>query len=366
MSERNFEDGTREIYVMNADGSGQTRLTNYPSLDVYPSWSPDGTKIAFVRDSYIFVMDPFGFGQKKLGDGVVGWFPDWSPDGTKIAFHKLSSPASVTNEIYVVNADGSGLKNISNDPALDYSVPSWSPDGTKIAFHRAPNDESGEIHLMNADGSGKTGALAIGFDPDFGPKKEDSTPPIITVPEDIVVEATSIEGALVTYTVTAQDDVDGTATLEKDGTTITQDNVGGDITISCSPSSGSTFPVGDTEVQCSATDAAGNTGTPASFMVTVNPLPPAKAVDELISTVQDLDGDDNDVPQSVKTSLTAPLKEASDILDDDNPNNDKAACGKLGAFINQVNANESRGTLTAEEVDELRTQAEAIMNQLDC
>jgi WD40 repeat protein len=93
------------------------------------------------------------------------------------------------------------------------------------------------------------------------------------------------------------------------------------------------------------------------------PPTPAEAIDELISIIQNLDN----VPQSVKTSLTAPLKEASDILSDDNPNNDKAVCGKLGAFINQVNAAERRGTLTPDQADDLRTQAEdIIMNQLDC
>jgi HYR domain len=77
------------------------------------------------------------------------------------------------------------------------------------------------------------------------------------------------------------------------------------------------FPVGDTEVECSATDEAGNTGT-ASFTVTVNPPPsppsppPLKqAIDKLISTIQNLD---DNVPQSVKTSLTAALKQVSNIL----------------------------------------------------
>jgi hypothetical protein len=62
------------------------------------------------------------------------------------------------------------------------------------------------------------------------------------------------------------------------------------------------------------------------------------------------------------------LNEASDILNDDNPNNDGSACGKLGAFINQVNANERRGgTLTADQADDLRTQAEDIRDALlDC
>jgi hypothetical protein len=92
----------------------------------------------------------------------------------------------------------------------------------------------------------------------------------------MVVEANSTEddGAQVTYTVTAQDNVDGNATLEEDGSTVTQDDVGGDITISCNAAYGSRFPVGNTTtVQCNARDEAGNEGT-ASFMMTVNSLPP--------------------------------------------------------------------------------------------
>jgi hypothetical protein len=69
-----------------------------------------------------------------------------------------------------------------------------------------------------------------------------------------------------------------------------------------------------------------------------------------------------------KTSLTAALKQVSNILSDKNPNNDEsAACGRLGAFINQINANERRDTLTADQADELRTQAEEVRSQLlDC
>jgi hypothetical protein len=84
------------------------------------------------------------------------------------------------------------------------------------------------------------------------------------------------------------------------------------------------------------------------------------------STIQNLDDDDN-VPQSVKTSLIAALKQVSNILNDNSPNNDKAVGGKLGAFINQVNANERRDTLTADQADDLRTQAEdIIIKLLDC
>lgn len=94
-----------------------------------------------------------------------------------------------------------------------------------------------------------------------------------------------------------------------------------------------------------------------------SPPTPKQIIDELISIIQNLDN----VPQSVKTDIIAALEEVSDILNDNNPNNDESACGSLGVFINQVNANERRGTLTADQADDLRTQAEDIRNKLlDC
>jgi Ca2+-binding RTX toxin-like protein len=99
-------------------------------------------------------------------------------------------------------------------------------------------------------------------------QEEDTTPPNLIVPEDIIVEATSADGAVVTFEVTAQDNVDGTATLDENNILSQDNDVGGDIIISCDPPSGTTFPIGETVVECTATDAAGNTAT-ASFTVTV-------------------------------------------------------------------------------------------------
>ena len=93
------------------------------------------------------------------------------------------------------------------------------------------------------------------------------------------------------------------------------------------------------------------------------PTTPAEATTELISDVENL-GDD--VPQGTKTSIAAPLKEASTILTDDNPNNDKSACGKLDASIRQTDAAERRGTLTEDQAAELRTQATDIRTELGC
>jgi hypothetical protein len=361
---------------MNADGSGQTRLTDNNAQDFEPSWSPDGTKIAFTSDRdgnyQIYVMNADGSGQTRLTDTGGNSYPSWSPDGTKIAFE---STRDGNGEIYVMNADGSGQTRLTDNNAQD-AHPSWSPDGTKIAFFSDRNDDFGEIYVMNADGSGQTNVSnnpGQDIEPDWGTNTSpagggggtgDTTPPVLTVPDDFAVEATSGEqGAEVTYTVTAQDDVDGNATLEEDNTVTQEDNIGGDIDISCDPPPGSTFPIGDTVVECTATDAAGNVGGPASFTVTVNAPPtPAEAIEELTSTVEELE----DVPQSVKTSLTAPLGRASNILTDDNPNNDIAVCGMLTAFINQVNAYERRDMLTEEQANELRMQADDIRNELNC
>src|SRR5947209_96249 len=83
-------DGNQEIYAMNPDGTGSKNLTNNPSSDFDPAWSPDGTRLAFTsnRDGYnqIYVMAADGSGVTRLDNGGDGSNPTWSPDGTKIAF----------------------------------------------------------------------------------------------------------------------------------------------------------------------------------------------------------------------------------------------------------------------------------------
>jgi dipeptidyl aminopeptidase/acylaminoacyl peptidase len=146
-----YRDGNDEVCVMNADGSGQTNLTNNAAGDYDPSWSPDGRKIAFRthRDANaeVYVMDADGSGQTNLTNNAANDYgPSWSPDGRKIAFY---TDRDGNREVYVMNADGSGQTNLTNSPRDDES-PSWSPDGRKIAF------AAGDVYVMNADGSGQT------------------------------------------------------------------------------------------------------------------------------------------------------------------------------------------------------------------
>ena len=145
-----------EIYIMNADGSGQTRLTNNGTNDVSPCFSPDGTKIAFVGyrsgSAEIYIMNADGSGQTRLTNNTVSdMYPCFSPDGVKLAFG--STRDHPNGDIYIMNADGSEQTRLTYD-AANNAYPCFSPDGIKIAFG-SPRDNDWEIYIMNADGSGQ-------------------------------------------------------------------------------------------------------------------------------------------------------------------------------------------------------------------
>jgi Tol biopolymer transport system component len=129
-----------DIFVMDANGENASNLTQTDESG--PDWSPDGAKIAFsgVRNSgwEILTMDPDGNNEANLtGDGFEGndEAPDWSPDGTMVVFQKESQVGGCCDpwEIWAVNRDGSGDTNLTNHPSYDMG-PSWSPDGSEITF----------------------------------------------------------------------------------------------------------------------------------------------------------------------------------------------------------------------------------------
>lgn len=146
-------DGSGDIYRMNADGSEQTRLTTSDADDFAPAWSPDGQRIAFMafRDGNpeIYAMNADGSNQTRLTfDNAVEGFPSWSPDSQQIAF---MSERDGNREIYVMNADGSNPVRLTTNDAIDDN-PAWSPDGQHIAF-KSERDGSRDVYMMNADGT---------------------------------------------------------------------------------------------------------------------------------------------------------------------------------------------------------------------
>ena len=217
-----FTDGSPDLYVMNGDGTGVTRLTNSPFGDDFPGWSPDqqqltytygieecssngsgpqpdvlvinadgtssrnltntvlpdgisdwspgGSSIAFLRaptgecsdsDPDIFAMDSVGGNERLIVSGPDAEFgPAYSPDGSRIAFvREFSNPSAnlFSSGLYVMNADGTDQTKIGPDfRSNDDSRPAWSPDGTKIAFSGSLLGEfaAPQIYVINSDGTG--------------------------------------------------------------------------------------------------------------------------------------------------------------------------------------------------------------------
>jgi Tol biopolymer transport system component len=212
----------REIIVVDADGSDPVNVTNSPtSDDSDPSFSPDGTKIAFRRQvgigdtGEIYIVDSDGSDLKRLTqNSLFDAEPTWSPDGSKVIFNEViagnneivqkdassadpaSAPENLTNnvqndsnpsvspdgriafsrlnstdyDVYVMDADGTDQTNITNNSASWDSQPAFSPDGEKIAFTR------GAFNSMDIWVMGANGASPVNLTPGQATPRQDSHP----------------------------------------------------------------------------------------------------------------------------------------------------------------------------------------------
>lgn len=158
-----YKDDANVIHVMDSDGGQFGPIGNTPVVGGFPTFSPDGTRIAFnslandIRN--ILVMNSDGTNVQPLTSSTFDSQAAWSPDGTKIAF--LSTRTGV-QQIFTMSPDGTNQTNISNNAMLNDARPAWSPDGTKIAFIRRPLVGSqGNIWTMNANGTGQV-AITVG------------------------------------------------------------------------------------------------------------------------------------------------------------------------------------------------------------
>jgi TolB protein len=159
--------------VRSSDGGGLTQVTSSPGGDDIPGgWSPNGKRIVFLRTTVdaLFVVNINGTGLKQITPAGfrLSSFGSWSPQGNEIVFSRHVT-ADVHSSIWVVHADGTGLHEINvqpasacgganADPNADGCPQSaWSPDGTKIVFPKGKStDVDAEIYTVNADGTGLT------------------------------------------------------------------------------------------------------------------------------------------------------------------------------------------------------------------
>jgi len=158
-------DGNNNIYVMNPDGSGQVRLTSDPGNDQRADISPDGSRIAFASNRSsgvvtshfeIFVMNADGSDVRQLTDTPTSFtntWPRWSPNGEWIAFQ---STVSGTSQVHAIRPDGTELSQVTSTGVNQF--PAWSPDGTRLAVRR-----DADIYVIDvAGGSDSVRLTSVG------------------------------------------------------------------------------------------------------------------------------------------------------------------------------------------------------------
>lgn len=215
------------IFTANADGSGETPL----AVGFAPTWSPDGTHIAYgksttVETSDVFVMKADGSNQTQLTFNDQSFAPSWSPDGSRLAFASTHANGS---HIYIINANGTNqhlLLTLDSSIRQEYA-PAWSADGTKIIFiaSRIVNDSSRPANYwqVNADNSGglvQLTDLHQGIDLDPASVAPDGTRMLFAIQGDIYSVPTNGSMSLTNLTMTSTNPYEEVPAFSPGGTKI--------------------------------------------------------------------------------------------------------------------------------------------------
>jgi Tol biopolymer transport system component len=148
--------GDNDIYVMDADGSNERRLTTSDYFDGQPTWSPDGNHIAFSSSRsgryQIWVMDANGGNQRQLTHILGALYPSWSPFANVIAFSGIFGHATEDFflDLFLMNADGTGIRNTASMGATDIHSATWSPTGSHAAYVGTRYEEHGDELYVNS------------------------------------------------------------------------------------------------------------------------------------------------------------------------------------------------------------------------
>ena len=224
--------GFPEVMAMRPDGTRRERLTLDQVAYAAPAVSPDGQSIAVaarIDDGWkgIYLLDRFGKSRKKLvGNSNFDGEPVWSPDGTKIAFRStLPGPYGDYGRIFVVNRDGTGLRQVSPEvAATDYvydGSPSWAPDGKRLVFSR-----NGVLYLINVDGTGLISTGVTGESPSWSPDGTQIAYQSISGGYDGLFV---MDGTFTSHRLSAPDQADQMPRWSPDGTQLVFDRVEANI-----------------------------------------------------------------------------------------------------------------------------------------